>query len=57
MEDRKNNRYKHLTLQDRYNIEEGLNRNYSFSRIADMLRRDRTTLQRGIQTESRKFPT
>lgn len=48
MEDRKNNRYKHLTLQDRYDIEEGLNRNYSFSRIADMLRRDRTTFSKEV---------
>ncbi len=48
MEDRNNNRYKHLTLQDRYDIEEGLNRSYSFSRIADMLRRDRTTISKEV---------
>ncbi len=46
--DDKNNQYKHLNLQDRYDIKEGLNCNYSFSRIADMLRRDRTTISKEV---------
>ncbi len=48
MENRNNKPYQHLSLQDRYDIEEGLNRNYSFSRIADMLRRDRTTISKEV---------
>lgn len=48
MENSNSNHYKHLTLQDRYDIEEGLNRNHSISRIADMLRRDRTTISKEI---------
>lgn len=48
MENRNSKPYQHLSLQDRYDIEEGLNRNYSFSRIADMLRRDRTTISKEV---------
>lgn len=48
MENRNIKPYQHLSLQDRYDIEEGLNRNYSFSRIADMLQRDRTTISKEV---------
>lgn len=46
----KNDRYqKHLTLQDRYDIEEGLNHAYSLTRVAEMVSKDKTTISKEIR--------
>lgn len=45
-----NDRYqKHLTLQDRYDIEEGLNHGYTVTRIAEMITKDKTTVSKEIR--------
>lgn len=38
-----NRAYKHLSLQERYDIEDGLNKGYTISAIARKLDRDRST--------------
>jgi IS30 family transposase len=45
-----NNRYwKHLTLQDRYDIEDGLNQSHTLTKIADLLRKDKGTISKEIR--------
>lgn len=45
-----NDRYqKHLTLQDRYDIEEGLNHAYSLTYIAEMVGKDKSTISKEIR--------
>lgn len=40
---------KHLTLQDRYTIEEGLNHGYTLTRIAEEVGKDKTTISKEIR--------
>ena len=40
---------KHLTLQDRYTIEEGLNHGYTLTRIAQEVGKDKTTISKEIR--------
>lgn len=40
---------KHLTLQDRYEIEEGLNTNHTLTDIAEMLGKDKSTISKEIR--------
>lgn len=45
-----NDRYqKHLTLQDRYDIEEGLNHSFSLTRIAEMVSKDLSSISKEIR--------
>ncbi|MFL0196033.1 helix-turn-helix domain-containing protein [Clostridium sp. WILCCON 0269] len=44
-----NDRYrKHLTFQDRYDIEEGLNHAYSLTHIVEMVGKDKSTVYRFV---------
>ena len=43
---------KHLTLQNRYEIEEGLNHGYTLTRIAELLGKDKTTISKKNQKAS-----
>ena len=40
---------KHLTLQDRYTIEEGLNHGYTLTRIAEEVGKDKSTISKEIR--------
>lgn len=44
----KTKKYKHLSFEDRCVIEEFLNYNYSFTKIANRLKKDRTTISKDI---------
>jgi transposase, IS30 family len=44
------NRYqKHLTLQDRFDIEDGLNHGYTLKKIADKVGKDNSTIAKEIR--------
>lgn len=45
----KANKYKHLSFEDRCIIEEFLNHKYNFTKIANRLRKDRTTISKEVK--------
>ena len=50
MNDCKNGGYRHMSLADRFIIEAGLNRGYSFKQIADTLKRSASTIAREVKS-------